>query len=344
MPKISIISPVYNASEYIDHFLESLENQTFQDFEVVFVYDKSKDDCLEKLEFFCKKEGFKNKTKIIENVEKKGVGYAKDLGMQYSNPFSKYVIFLDSDDSFQETFLAKMICKAEETGSDITCCGYYRINYADNKVICEEMTRNPERTQEISQLSFPLFLINTAAWNKLYTREVAEKCRFGFAQHAEDLFFLLESLSLSKRISFINEPLYRYFIHSGSLINSLSYERYIDTCDKFKLFEQKKNNTDLFSLISAFIFLRIGIGTTIRVCESRDVKPKIVISQTKKYMKQYFLVFKKNKYLSFWFLRKAGVKGLAIWLLRMLYKMSLFYTAVKIYTWRQKKTKKEIRW
>ena len=49
-PKVSILIPVYNVSDYIIKCAESLFNQTFEDLEYIFVNDNTSDDSIEKLE------------------------------------------------------------------------------------------------------------------------------------------------------------------------------------------------------------------------------------------------------------------------------------------------------
>ncbi len=269
MCKISIICPAYNAGPYIDKFLNSLKHQTFQNYELLFVYDESNDNTLKKIEDFSKQVEFLKRTKIIINNEKKGTGFAKDLGFKNSNAFTDYVLFLDCDDYFDDDYLETLVRKAEETKADITCCGFSRINVQDNFLICKEMVNNPIHIVNIEDHSFPLFLINTSAWNKLYRREIANKCSFGLAECAEDLYYLIEALVNSKTISFINKSKYYYLVHSDSLVNSVSYEKYQQTCESFLVCTKYRNNKSLFNLISAFIFVRIGIGITLRVCQGK---------------------------------------------------------------------------
>ncbi len=343
MAQISIIIPVYNVAEYIEKFLNSLEKQSFQDYELIFVYDISNDNSLEIITSFSKKESFKNRTKIIINKEKKGAGYAKDLGFQHSSPYTEYILFLDSDDYFDDDYLECLLNKANEEKTDIVCCGYSRINHHTNSLICKEMVNNPNKTIYINDLHFPLFLINTAGWNKLFRRSVADKCKFGYVKHAEDLYYFLTALANSKNISFINESKYTYLIHSDSLINTISYDKYKNSLDSFLDFTKYKDNY-LFDLISAFIFIRIGVGTTIRACQNSENKNKEIIKKSKLYLKNNFNIFGNNKYLSFIFLSKSGIKGVMIWVLKILYKLNLFNLAVKTYMHRSKNGKKEIRW
>lgn len=344
MPKLSIISPVYNVGKYIDKFLNSLTNQTFQDFEIIFVYDNSTDDSYQKISLFCNQETFKNRSLIIHNKEKNGSGFAKDLGFKSTSKDSEFVLFLDSDDYFDMDYFETLIMTAEKTNTDLVCCGYSRINEEDGTLICKEMVNNPSETIYLNDLSFPLFLINTSAWNKLFRKNVVNDCFFGNAKHAEDLVYLLSALKNINTISFVNESKYAYLIHPGSLINTMSYEKYLDTCQHLQVYSSYKNDKQLFNLISAFVFIRIGIGTTIRVCQSKTNEKKYIIKETKNYLKKYFNVFSKNKYLSFHFLKKAKKKGVAIWILKIMYKLNMFGLAVRIYIRRANKSKKEIRW
>ena len=56
MPKFSLVIPVYNASKYLNQCLDSLLNQTLGDFEVICVNDGSKDNSLEILNEYAKKD------------------------------------------------------------------------------------------------------------------------------------------------------------------------------------------------------------------------------------------------------------------------------------------------
>lgn len=54
-PKISIIVPVYNVEEYLEKCIESLIGQTYTNIEIIFIYNKSTDNSLQKLQQYQKK-------------------------------------------------------------------------------------------------------------------------------------------------------------------------------------------------------------------------------------------------------------------------------------------------
>jgi glycosyltransferase involved in cell wall biosynthesis len=93
-PKISIIIPVYNHAKELARCLESIKNQTFQDYEIIIVDDGS-DEPLPDIEG----------VKIIRQ-ENKGAPVARNRGFKEST--GKYVIFCDADVTMQSDMLAKM--------------------------------------------------------------------------------------------------------------------------------------------------------------------------------------------------------------------------------------------
>ena len=78
MAKISVIIPVYNAERYISRCLESVINQSYKDFEVICIEDKSKDNSLDILREYAKKD---NRIKVIENFENKGAALTRNVGI-----------------------------------------------------------------------------------------------------------------------------------------------------------------------------------------------------------------------------------------------------------------------
>jgi glycosyltransferase involved in cell wall biosynthesis len=104
---ISVIIPLYNKSATIEKTLDSVFNQTSQDFEVIVVDDGSKDDSLEKVKRIKKDE----KLKIITQ-ENKGASAARNKGVTEAQ-FS-YIAFLDADDNWEVNFIEEIIKVIEQ--------------------------------------------------------------------------------------------------------------------------------------------------------------------------------------------------------------------------------------
>lgn len=112
--KISVIIPCYNCSLFVGETLQSLEEQTYKDFEVICVNDGSTDDTLVILENIKKNNSL---NLIIINQINSGVSVARNHGIEAAK--GKYVVFLDSDDIFNKNFSNYMIGTIET--KDVNC-------------------------------------------------------------------------------------------------------------------------------------------------------------------------------------------------------------------------------
>ena len=102
-PIISIITPYYNSQDYIEETAKSVLNQTFENFEWIIVDDGSSNESKKKLKQISKLD---DRIRIITGkTNNGGPATARDLGIKNSNYFSKYIVFLDSDDLYDKTFL-----------------------------------------------------------------------------------------------------------------------------------------------------------------------------------------------------------------------------------------------
>ena len=92
MPAISVIIPIYNVEKYLRRCLDSVKNQTFQDWEAICVNDGSPDNSAAILaEFAAGDARFK-----VVNKENGGLSDARNAGMQVAT--GEYILYLDSDD------------------------------------------------------------------------------------------------------------------------------------------------------------------------------------------------------------------------------------------------------
>ena len=116
---ISLIVPVYNVENYLERCLLSVENQTFENFEVIIVNDGSTDGSLRVIQRFLNRN---MNFKLIDQ-ENKGLGEARNVGIK--NSCGRYVAFLDSDDFLEPNYLEKLYLSAIRTCADIVCCNFY---------------------------------------------------------------------------------------------------------------------------------------------------------------------------------------------------------------------------
>jgi len=93
MPKVSVITPNYNHARYLHERLDSILNQTFEDFELIILDDASTDNSREVIESYARDP----RVKTIFNAENNGSTFKQwNLGLSHAR--GEYVWFAESDD------------------------------------------------------------------------------------------------------------------------------------------------------------------------------------------------------------------------------------------------------
>ena len=92
VPSISIIVPVYNVEKYLKKCIDSILNQSFQNFELILVDDGSTDSSGE----ICDEYALKDRRVLVIHKENEGLSSARNEGIKASS--AEYVGFVDSDD------------------------------------------------------------------------------------------------------------------------------------------------------------------------------------------------------------------------------------------------------
>ena len=99
-PKVSVIIPVYNTEKYLPACLDSVLNQTRQDFEIIAVDDCSPDRCGAILDEYAARD---KRIKVVHLPENRRQGHARNCGLEVAT--GEYLYFFDSDDLIEpETF------------------------------------------------------------------------------------------------------------------------------------------------------------------------------------------------------------------------------------------------
>ena len=119
-PKISVIMPVYNGEKFLKEAIESILNQTFQNFELIIINDGSKDSSLDIIK---KYENSDNRIKVI-NQENAGVSVSRNNGIK--NSIGEYVAFIDCDDLWLPKKLETQL-ESFNKDEDLKICGTWGI-------------------------------------------------------------------------------------------------------------------------------------------------------------------------------------------------------------------------
>ena len=121
---VSIIVPVYNAEKFISETIKIVQNQTYQNWELILVNDCSKDSSVEII-----KKSQESDKRIILIDQKTNQGAANTRNTGIKNAKGKYLCFLDADDLWEKEKLEKQIKFMKENDCAFSFTGYEFANY-----------------------------------------------------------------------------------------------------------------------------------------------------------------------------------------------------------------------
>jgi len=208
---VSVIIPVFNVEKYIEISLDSILNQTYENFEVIIVNDCSTDSSKKICEKYVEKDSrivFVDKS---ENRINRGASYARNCGLDIAK--GKYIAFLDSDDYVEPEFLHTLVSLLENFNCDLSGCSVIRETFGEPKNINDKSTINLLSNVESMQniLTSNIF-DNGYVCNKLFKREILGDMRFNEKiLYIEDLPFVYNYLKKCENSCvYSNRVLYHY--------------------------------------------------------------------------------------------------------------------------------------
>ena len=128
-PEISIITPVFESELFIKLTIESVLNQTYQNWELIIIDDASSDGSVKIAESFATKDERINLIKLDSN---KGPAAARNRGIKEAS--GRYIAFLDSDDLWHKDKLEKQIIFMQRNEYAFTFTGYEKIDEKGKKI------------------------------------------------------------------------------------------------------------------------------------------------------------------------------------------------------------------
>lgn len=170
-PMVTIIMPVYGVENYVGKAIESIESQTFTDWELLCVDDGTKDRSGE----ICDEYAKKDPRITVFHKENGGAPSARNIAIDKSN--GKYMYFMDSDDWAEPGMLEHMVSLAENNEAQLVIAGFYiDTYYTDDDMFVESkfekaaIYKNKETFRTATYKLFDQNLLYTP-WNKLYLSE-----------------------------------------------------------------------------------------------------------------------------------------------------------------------------
>ena len=257
--KVSIVIPVYKAADTITRCVESLEENTYKNLQIILVEDCSGDQtinvCRELADMY-------DNVLCVENDQNHGVSYTRNHGLDYAE--GTYLMFVDSDDYVVEDYVETMVTAVSDTEDEkiIPVCGY--INHDEKKTgrtdifLPSDERENLKKSIEIMPELYEKRMLQII-WNKIFRLDVIKQNHIRFKEElfiGEDFRFLLEYMQAAKITGFlfVNKPLCHYMRdNEHSLMSRLLETKIQDSLDNFEIMYELmgKSSDEIQKLITA---------------------------------------------------------------------------------------------
>ena len=340
--KLSIVAAVYNLEKYLPRCLDALVNQTLQEIEILCVDDGSTDSAPQIIDEYAKK--YPNKVKAFHKPNG-GEFTTRNYGLERAT--GEYVTFVDTDDQVELTWAEKLYNTAKQNDADLAVCGFERIDLNTNKVVSTNMTNFGQTVKEINNKDDFTLFINPAPWNKVYKREKVKDLRFLPFRGFNDAMFLASCYTKMKKIAFVPEPLYHYYLRYDSQIHTVNKQD-VENLKKYllevkKLYRETNKYEEMKYILDTFAFLHLGTSVMYRVSYDKEVNMKNMLKETIKYLDENFSNWRKSPFLKFGYSAKKGFKHIALWGVSIFYKLGLPMVYIKTYRFLVDKLKLDIK-
>ena len=212
--KVSVIVPVYNVEEYIHACLDSILAQTFTDFELILIDDGSLDSSGR----ICDEYARKDSRICVYHRPNGGVSNARNFGLDKA--IGEYVVFVDSDDYVDKTYLKKLVCG----GYDLSICGCYYS--APNGKVTSIAHKEEERVEVVSKENILKWYEHGSlysVWSSAFKKNIIDKFHLRFdtnTTRGEDTIFMFNYVEHCKAVHFVEDILYYYVRYNSDTLTT----------------------------------------------------------------------------------------------------------------------------
>jgi glycosyltransferase involved in cell wall biosynthesis len=212
-PLISVVLPAYNCASYLSQAIESILAQTLADFQLLIVYDESKDDTLKIIENYLARDP---RVVLIHGQGERLVG-ALNLGIQAST--GVYIARMDADDISHPERFAKQVAQIEKQNLDFCGCNIGMVNEIGRQIKEVIMPTSADLVTITLACTVP-FAHGSVMMRKAFLDQHA--LRYQAKAFAEDYQFWCQAYHLGARFGNVNERLfdYRHFEQSLSKVHA----------------------------------------------------------------------------------------------------------------------------
>lgn len=146
-PLVSIVITNYNYNDFVGDAINSVQAQTYSNFELVIIDDGSTDGSVKTLKDYASKN---KKIRLIEQPNK-GVVPTRNRGIEESK--GEYMLYLDADDKIPETYIEVLVSEAQKKNLDVVYCNYRRFGQETSLRVFPEFDIELIKSENIVHMS-----------------------------------------------------------------------------------------------------------------------------------------------------------------------------------------------
>ncbi|WP_063558190.1 glycosyltransferase family 2 protein [Lacticaseibacillus paracasei] len=213
--EVSIIIPAHNAEHFITKCLQSIQQQSFQNFQVLVVDNDSTDRTVEKVLSFVSTD---KRFRLLSNSAL-GVSNARNLGLREVQ--SKFVTFVDADDFISNNHIQILMDSVSATQADMGVTGFSYETEDGNTLGTFSALSAKMHAEEAIRATYDLDGIQGVVWNKIFRKAIIDRYDIHFDPSIpkfEDHKFVVAYLVHCKKISCECQISYHYIKHPGSAL------------------------------------------------------------------------------------------------------------------------------
>lgn len=257
MPKVSVITPIYQTEEYLAKCFQSLTKQTLSDIELIWIDNGANEAC--------KKLIAEHKTAAVKLIVlPENIGYTGAMNTGLDAATGDYVGFCDSDDWVDADYYEKLYAKASKEKADIVYCGY-QIEYENSS------KKVPLKTTSFKNCRGAIFeaLPTGSVWNALFLRDFVRKVGISFGTSSKSIYrdnaFSIPACWLAQKYALEDAVFYHYRDRESSTVQGISKNKSVQAAEEIiaeifpKLPLKNLSDTEI-RLFTDFLFRTMSVA------------------------------------------------------------------------------------
>lgn len=262
---VSVIVPAWNAERTLERAVRSIQQQTYQNLEIIVVDDGSTDATWALAQ---RLQTADTRIKTIHRTMNGGVSAARNEALRAAR--GDFIYLVDSDDSVAAAAIETMLRLLRENDGDIVALSKFRV--LPSRGVDGAVVSSQQALDALARLDFP-----TSVWACMFTSQVVDGLRFNERLHLfEDAFYVASALKRCRRVVMTDLPLYEYSpVKTGA--NGMPFGpawlSALDAYNELRKLDTRQSYVDSLAVFGAHL-LRSFVGRIARGNVAREVGPE----------------------------------------------------------------------